>query len=236
MQNKIVAYRRDLSGRFAPSPLKHIAVNACMLFAVVGTLYSGFAGKRAMAAYLASQVPPPVETQDSPSWMHVMGGEAKPCDRLSESEWICYGSDVSHPAKPAPQVIVERPVTPISISPKYWELAKKICGEQKQDAIECPRYLLAVATVESIFGQRMIGDGGKSQGWFHINDIHNAKVSLECKMDFYCAGSWSLKRMIGNGYGNPKTRLWAVASHNSVTPHVNARYQDMVKAALKKIE
>lgn len=153
----------------------------------------------------------------------------------TDTDVTCILSETTHVA-PKKALKAAPVVKSGKIPQKYWDLAIKICDEQKQDKVECPRYLLAVATVESVFGTKMVGDGGLSQGWFHIYHIHNKTVSLECKMDFYCSGTWSLKRMVGNGYNNPATREWAVASHNSKTPEVNANYLMMVKSALKRIE
>lgn len=166
-------------------------------------------------------------------WVVSVNGEDKPCIE-TEDDVTCIVSETTY-AAPV-KVTKPKAINPSNIPQKYWDLATKICTEQKQDKVECPRYLLAVATVESVFGTRMVGDGGASQGWFHIYKIHNKTVSLECKMDFYCAGTWSLKRMIGNGYANPKMREWAVASHNSVTPEQNAIYFGMVKQALNRIK
>lgn len=225
------------TGRYKPSETKTKIMAALLIALAIAGGYHRSIAKQVMDAFatksaLAEEVE---EEAINEKWVASIGDKDVPCTRTGEKEWVCMGKVTTSNVK-----AVKTPVKAVTgqgtIPQKYWDLATKICVEQKQDKVECPRYLLAVATVESVFGTRMVGDGGLSQGWFHIYHIHNKTVSLECKMDFYCSGTWSLKRMIGNGYNDPKTREWAVASHNSKTPEQNALYLGMVKAALLKIK
>jgi len=93
-----------------------------------------------------------------------------------------------------------------------------------------------MAIVESSFGKNMIGDKGKSFGYYQIQLKLHKDVTMKCAMDLECSARWTLKRMKKNGYGKkPGTTDWfAISTHNSVTPSVNKKYAKMVQAALAR--
>lgn len=227
---KSYAHRSIVTGRYKTSRPSDFKTNVFIMCSIAMTVLSVHYRAHAQTLFAMATPAQAAEIAVEETWEQ----NNLPCVE-SETDVVCIISETSH-AAPVKAVKSPSVVKAGAIPQKYWDLATKICTEQKQDKVECPRYLLAVATVESVFGTKMVGDGGLSQGWFHIYHIHNKTVSLECKMDFYCSGTWSLKRMIEHGYNNPKMREWAVASHNSTTPEQNAIYLGMVKEALKKIK
>ena len=112
------------------------------------------------------------------------------------------------------------------------EKLSAVCEDQGIKEESCPKVLKAMATQESYFGKVMVGDGGRSHGWFHILNIHK-DVSLACANDLTCSATWTLKRMVRNGY--PKKLWWAVGTHNSYTPAVNKIYSEAIKKQLAKL-
>lgn len=89
-------------------------------------------------------------------------------------------------------------------------IADKICRENGLGET-CWRDLKAMRVKESIGGQIMIGDGGKSKGWYHIQTkLHG--VSEECALNFQCSTEWTIKNLIRNGY--LKNRKYAIMKHN----------------------
>lgn len=97
---------------------------------------------------------------------------------------------------------------------------------------DCPRILKAMSMQESGFGKWMVGDQGRSRGFFHILNIHK-DVTLECANSLTCSASWTLNRMIRNGYMQNKWH--AVGTHNSYTPSVGDAYAKAVKKQLAKL-
>ena len=112
------------------------------------------------------------------------------------------------------------------------EKLEAVCQSKGINDNDCPRILKAMAMQESGFGKWMVGDSGKSHGFFHILNIHK-DVSLKCALDISCSASWTLSRMIRNGYMQDKWK--GVASHNSYTPSVGAAYAKAVKKQLAKL-
>lgn len=85
-----------------------------------------------------------------------------------------------------------------------------VCRQNGITAKDCPITLYAMAQHESYFGKAMSGDGGRSQGYFHILDIH--KLPKTCTHDLECSANFTLKRMIRYGYKtNPSV---AIMAHN----------------------
>ena len=113
------------------------------------------------------------------------------------------------------------------------EKLSSVCEAQGIKESDCPLILKAIATQESYFGKVMVGDGGRSAGWFHILDIH--KLSMGCANSLECSAAWSLKRLIRNGFLSPSKKWWAVGTHNSYTPEINKRYAGEVKAKFEKL-
>lgn len=112
------------------------------------------------------------------------------------------------------------------------ERLEAVCLSKGITSSTCPRILKAMSMQESYFGKVMVGDGGRSHGWFHILNIHK-DVSLKCAMDIACSASWTLTRMIRNGY---KQDEWhSVGTHNSYTPSVGATYIKAVKKQFAKL-
>ena len=106
----------------------------------------------------------------------------------------------------------------------------QVCDEHGIHDGKCPTILAAMARVESIFGKAMVGDGGRSHGYFHIMDYHNVPAS--CSESLPCSASWSLDRMIAKGY---KTN-WqnAVRLHNgSLNNPKTLAYLNTVKKYMK---
>lgn len=112
------------------------------------------------------------------------------------------------------------------------EKLKAVCDAQGIYNEDCPKILKAMSMQESGFGKWMVGDQGRSHGYFHILNIHK-DVTLECASSLTCSATWTLKRMVRNGYKQDKWK--GVASHNSYTPSVGAAYAKAVKKQLAKL-
>lgn len=112
------------------------------------------------------------------------------------------------------------------------EKLEAVCQSKGISDTDCPRILKAMSMQESGFGKWMVGDNSRSHGWFHILNIHK-DVSLKCALDISCSASWTLSRMIRNGYAQNKWH--AVGTHNSYTPSVGAAYAKAVKKQLAKM-
>lgn len=94
-------------------------------------------------------------------------------------------------------------------------ILKRVCREEGVLDADCPRVLYGMAMRESSFGTNMVGDGGRSLGWFQILDIHT-KVTKACKYDLECSARFSLRRMIEHGFNTD--RDYAIMAHNG-KPH-----------------
>lgn len=131
--------------------------------------------------------------------------------------------------KPAPTKTVKN--KPFTTGKFNRQVLVNVCKKYKQDEKECPKMLETLTWVESSNGKKPIGDGGKSQGWYHIQyRLHG--LSLTCVYDLKCSSDWVLARLIRNGY--PEKGLWSIATHNSYTPSVNKRYQIFYTSTQKK--
>ena len=104
-----------------------------------------------------------------------------------------------------------------------------VCRQNGITGKECPITLYAMAQHESYFGKAMSGDGGRSQGYFHILDIH--KLPKSCTHDLECSADFTLKRMIRLGYKtNPGV---AVMLHNG-TPNTPTTLKYLASVNAKK--
>lgn len=92
----------------------------------------------------------------------------------------------------------------------------------------CYDDLLALAWTESRFQDPApIGDHNLAFGNFQIHaKLHG--VTVEQAEDFEWAANWTLGSMMKQGY--PVYRSWALGTHNSRTPKVNASYSQMIKS------
>jgi hypothetical protein len=104
-----------------------------------------------------------------------------------------------------------------------------VCRQNGINSKDCPVTLYAMAQHESYFGKAMSGDGGRSQGYFHILDIH--KLPKSCTHDLECSADFTLKRMIRYGYKtNPAN---AIMAHNG-TPGIPATTRYLASVNAKK--
>lgn len=94
-------------------------------------------------------------------------------------------------------------------------------------ATHCYYDVLAIAKFES--GWRNVsGDRGKSHGAFQLYTVAHPDVSRSQAEDFGFAAEWTVNHLQANGY--PAKRTWAIGTHNSKTPHINAAYAAKVNA------
>lgn len=127
--------------------------------------------------------------------------------------------------KPAP-----KPVQRFSEPPQYQKDAiAKLCQERFSGPMQeqCYHDMLAIVWVESRWQENQVGDGGASFGSFQIYTVVHTSITPKMANDFNFAARWTLNRMQHHGY--PKYRTWALGSHNSLTPEINARYSGWVK-------
>jgi hypothetical protein len=92
----------------------------------------------------------------------------------------------------------------------------------------CPRILFGMAQQESVFGKYMTGDGGKSEGWYHIMYYHNVPDS--CSHDLECSADWTLKRMMRFGFGES-----AEATNIAIMKHNGTPFTPATKAYLAAV-
>lgn len=106
------------------------------------------------------------------------------------------------------------------------EILKRVCKSNGFTDSDCPKILFAMALQESGMGKWMVGDNGKSHGFYHIMSYHN--VSKSCSEDLSCSSEWTLKRMIRLGFN--KSRENAIRLHNgSLKNPVTFAYLQAVK-------
>lgn len=193
---------RDTQGRFAVSRKK---------FAVIGLLLAGiFVYCAPMSANQGSKNIDPVTAE------HLTNGD---CERI-DNALHCNFSDKETLRKWAetyPEHL-EKEINELKIKAGLPSaILRRVCREEGLTDDDCPRILYGMAMQESKFGKLMIGDSGRSEGYFHILDIH--KLSDSCKYDLECSARFSLKRMIR--YGFESNRDVAVMAHNG-TPGIPA--------------
>lgn len=113
-------------------------------------------------------------------------------------------------------------------------ILKRVCRDEGFYDADCPRILYGMAKRESQFGTLMVGDGGRSIGWFHILDIHK-NVTKACKMDLECSARFSLGRMIEYGFEQDRDR--GIMAHNG-TPGIPATvtYLNWVKTYMQDFD
>lgn len=116
------------------------------------------------------------------------------------------------------------------------DAATRVCSKKFSGGAlsVCYRDILAIAWTESRFDNEAVGDHGKSFGAFQIYTNVHKHVTQEQANDFEWAATWTLDRLISQGY--MEYRTWALGSHNSMTPEVNARYSKMVKEKSAEFE
>lgn len=96
------------------------------------------------------------------------------------------------------------------------EILSHVCRQNGIEGMDCPGTLYAMAYQESRLGQAMIGDGGRSIGWFQIHRGFHPSVGDTCSMDLECSANWTLNRLISQGFLiDPDT---AIMLHNG-TPN-----------------
>lgn len=94
---------------------------------------------------------------------------------------------------------------------EYDKIAESICLAAGIIDQPCWQDLRAMRDKESFGGKVMVGDNGRSRGWYHIQTkLHN--LPLECAMDFKCSTEWTVKNLIANGYKT--NRFYAISRHN----------------------
>lgn len=92
------------------------------------------------------------------------------------------------------------------------DIAEKICNKYEL-AKTCRNDLKAMRGIESQGGQQMIGDDGKSIGWYQIQTkLH--EITQECALDYSCSTEWTVKNLLKNGYNT--NRKLALTKHNGV--------------------
>ena len=91
------------------------------------------------------------------------------------------------------------------------EIADKICKKAGIADLPCWQDLKAMRQKESYDGKAMVGDGGRSRGWYHIQTkMHN--VTVECALDFECSTEWTVKNLLAHDYLT--NRAYAISRHN----------------------
>lgn len=126
--------------------------------------------------------------------------------------------------------IPPKPVQRHTEPPQYQKDAiAKLCQERFNGPMQeqCYHDMLAIVWVESRWQENQVGDGGASFGSFQIYTTVHKHISPKMANDFNFSSKWTLDRMQTHGY--PKYRTWALGSHNSLTPEINARYSGWVK-------
>lgn len=112
---------------------------------------------------------------------------------------------------------------------KPMAILSKVCRDKGFDDADCPKILAAMAQHESLFGKQMVGDGGRSHGFFHIMDYH--KVPASCSENLKCSAVWTLNRMIAKGFASNRDN--AIRLHNgSLKNPVTANYLVIVKSKM----
>lgn len=112
---------------------------------------------------------------------------------------------------------------------KPMAVLSKVCRDKGFDDADCPKILAAMAQHESLFGKQMVGDGGRSHGFFHIMDYH--KVPVTCSENLKCSATWTLNRMIAKGFASNRDN--AIRLHNgSLNNPVTAKYLAIVKSKM----
>lgn len=148
------------------------------------------------------------------------------CAQKEDGSFDCTSEDIKAKVYESAKTGIKWHVKPESPMEKL----SSVCEGLKVTDPDCPKILKAMATQESYFGKVMVGDGGKSHGWFHIQtELH--KISKACANDLVCSSTWTLKRMIRNGFLTAN-KWTAVGSHNSFTPKFNQLYVQAVKRHL----
>lgn len=102
-------------------------------------------------------------------------------------------------------------ITEVNTDPTNDEIADRICKEAGITDLPCWQDLKAMRIKESYDGKAMVGDGGRSRGWYHIQTkMHN--VTIECALDFECSTDWTVKNLIAHNYTT--NRVYAISKHN----------------------
>lgn len=91
------------------------------------------------------------------------------------------------------------------------KIAESICLAADITDLPCWQDLRAMREKESFNGKAMVGDGGRSRGWYHIQTKMH-RISVECAMDFRCSTEWTVRNLINNGY--KINRVYAISRHN----------------------
>lgn len=91
------------------------------------------------------------------------------------------------------------------------KIAESICLSAGISDLPCWQDLKAMREKESYNGKAMVGDNGRSRGWYHIQTKMH-RISVECAMDFRCSTEWTVKNLINNGYKT--NRVYAISRHN----------------------
>jgi len=99
----------------------------------------------------------------------------------------------------------------------------------------CWQTLWAMSYQESKLGYLMIGDQGRSKGWFHIQTKMH-QLSEACALDLNCSADWTLKRLITKGF--PIYWTYSVQSHNGFgTPAAKrGEYAEIIKKEIASLD
>lgn len=227
---------RDKTGRFnkRPDPIACLIVTA----AIITTIYFLF-----FKATPAQSVPTPC-TQDCT--VSVDEAARMIVEQMGKAEWQIEWENI----KSSPDTEVHHLTDPETyakwveyLDSKIEKLELKVgepktilryvCRKNGFPTDDCARVLYGMAWQESVFGKRMVGDGGKSEGWYHIMYYHNVPDS--CSRDLECSADWTLKRMMRFGFGeSPEATKVAIMKHNG-TPYIAATiaYYDAVTSKSK---
>lgn len=220
--NKIL-YLRDQEGKYIAwiSQIKLAAIGLVLIACAIGTLYSVLNAPKTMALTQEDILAQAIQTA---RW------EATGTQEYVDGNvlWAEFNGDPNEPSKDTgsdPQVLtdwmnwreaqVQSELDELRIrAGEPTAILNRVCRENGQLDSDCPRTLYAMAMQESYFGKAMVGDNGRSIGWFHIMDYNN--VPDTCALDLECSANWSLKRLIRFGY--PAYRSIAIMAHNG-TPN-----------------
>lgn len=110
------------------------------------------------------------------------------------------------------------------------KVAEQICKDAGITDLPCWQDLKVMREKESYGGKAMVGDGGKSRGWYHIQTKMH-KVSVECALDFKCSTEWTVKNLINNGYKTNRT--YAISRHNGSGQAARAYARNVVYLSAK---
>lgn len=220
---KLAPYVRDTKGRWK-APINWHAVTLCIFFGLLLAFYALHSANAGTGKVNAGS--PEVHTATStvdadgllalPDCIKVGGGDYECGNREVLVEWNEYLKSEEKRLE--------------SEAKKPTAVLSKVCRDKGFEDTNCPKILYAMAEHESYFGKVMVGDNGKSHGFFHIMYYHN--VSKACSEDLACSARWTLNRMIAKGFATNRDN--AIRLHNgSLKNPVTYTYLQIIKEKMK---